>query len=374
VTNLRIIGEASNQHMVPSALVSHRPARPRTLMPREIWCGQDFAALHKGLNPHTPTPSADFATLADLRLHLYTLQNAWFVVGNGLDGTIVTADSRLVAEPSCFTDQRVAGPERDLMSFGLPVFELDDVFVGFDGAWNNYFHWLCYALARCHVANTVVPVSCQIVIPAYEPRPGGFRAAFSKATYEQSLQASGLADRLTRLPMGLYRARQLRFMWTLPRQPTEFLEVPAFDDMFATIRQQLHRRPDAPRRLLVSRAAAPNPRIDPEAARLVREMCIARGFTEIRFEEMDFNAQAQALYDADCIVAPHGAGLVNTLFGRNNLRVLELGSELDHDGSIRACFYQLTTNRGQTYMVLNGSQGEINPDAMTTALDMLCGS
>ena len=374
MTSLRITGPVSIAHMQPSSLVFHREAKPRTKLPIPVWNGQNFAALHKGMDSYSPTPSEDFARLADLSLNLYTLENAWFVVGNGLDGMIVDADGQIIREPSCFTNPDVLGPERDLMAAGLPVFELDDVFVGFDGAWHNYFHWLCFALARSHVADALVPPGCQIVIPDYEPRPGGFHANYTKTNYEQSLQASGLADRLTKLPMGLYRARTLRFMWHQPRQPTEFLEIPAFYEVFASMRKKLSRRPDAPRRLLLSRAAAPSPRIGMDAARLVHAMCEARGFREVRFEDMDFNAQAQALFDADCIVAPHGAGLVNTLFGRDSLKVLELGTELDNNGSIRACFYQLATNRGQPYMVLNGSQGEINTATMTAALDMLCGA
>ena len=373
MTSLLISGRLSNAHMQSSSLVYHRSAKPRTKLPIPVTNGQDFSALHKGLDRYSATPTEDFAQLADLSLNMYTLENAWFAVGNGLDGMIVDSEGRMVEEPSCFCNPGVLGPEQDLMAAGLPVFELDDVFVGFDGAWNNYFHWLCFALARCHVANSLVPPECKIVIPEYEPRPGGFRPIYTKISHEQSLQASGLADRLTQLPMGLYRAKTLRFLWHLPRQPTEFLEIPAFYDLFSAMRKKLCRRPDAPRRLLLSRAAAPDPRIGVEAARLVHEMCEARGFSEVRFEQMDFNAQAQALFDADCIVAPHGAGLVNTLFGRDSLKVLELGTELDNDGSIRACFYQLATNRGQPYMVLNGTKGEINTDTMKCALDILCG-
>lgn len=370
--SLCITGRVSNEHMQPQSLLAHRPQGPRTRLPAKAWDGQDFAPMQKGLDRYSATPEQDFATLADLKLNLYTLENAWFVIANGLDGVILTEAGHLVEEPSCFADPTMTAPHQDLMALGLPVVEMNDVFVGSDGAWNNYFHWLCYGLARSRIAARVVPDTCQIVVPEYGPRPGGFQVAYTPTTYEQTLQASGLADRLTRLPIGLYHAKTLRFMWSLPRQPTEFLELPEFYEMFASIRATLKHRPDAPRRLLVSRAGARDPRIGAEAAKLVQDMCLARGFALVRFEDMDFNAQAEALYNADCIVAPHGAGLVNTLFGRDTLRVLELNSEMDGDGSTRACFYQITTNRGQPYMTLNGSKGEIDAGRMAAALDFLC--
>ncbi len=371
---MRITGEVSVAHMATAATIYHRPAQPRTRLPQKIWPEQEFSALAKGFDRYSATPNRDFATLAPLGFHLYELKDAWFAVGNGVDGLILTANGEKVAEPSCFTDGAVTKVGADLATLGLPVRgDLDDAYVGFDGAWHNYFHFLCYALARCHAAEPCLPPGCQMVIPEYEERPGGFEIAYRQATYEQAIRLSGLAERLTRLPMGLYRAKTLRFLWSVPRQPTEFLEIPQFSHMFAGMRRHLRHRPDAPRRLLLSRAGARDPRIGQEAAELVQGMCLARGFTVMRFEEMDLIGQAEALFNADCIVAPHGAGLVNTLFGRDELRVLELGSELDGDGSLRACFYQTATNRGQPYMILNGTAGEIEPERLAMALEKLCG-
>lgn len=372
VTALHITFEASIAHMRPEFTIWHRPAQPRVKLPQPVWPGQSFAALAKGFDRYSATPSQDFAQLSDLQFHLFALPGAAFVIGNGVDGLIVRQDSNKIAEPACFTDSSVSKLGLDLTSLGLPIRYLDDIFVGFDGAWQNYFHFLCYSLARCNTVNPYLPQSCQIVIPRFEQRPGGFEMAYQESTYRQAIQLSGLAERLTQLPMGVYVCKTLRFMWSLPRQPTEFLDMPPFYHFFAQMRAKLRYQPEAPRRLLLSRANARDPRIGAEAAELVQAICLARGFTVVHFEDMDFLAQAEALYNADCIVAPHGAGLVNTLFGRDELKVLELATELDGDGSVRACFYQICANRGQPYMILNGSQGEINVERLTQALDFLC--
>jgi hypothetical protein len=143
--------------------------------------------------------------------------------------------------------------------------------------------------------------------------------------------------------------------------------------VFDTIRAGLVSDPASPRRLLVSRDGASDPRIGTQARDLVRSMCVARGFKIVEFEGMDLRSQAQALFNADCIVSPHGAGLANLSFGRSDLRVLELNTELDGDGSVRACFFQVATEGGQTYMTLNGSGGEIDTARLSAALDICCG-
>jgi hypothetical protein len=372
MTSLTVRGTRSFKDVSSSERVFHRQAGPRGVQPVPLWPGHDYTSLFKGYCSHVPDPAALAATRPELSLYLNTMQNAWFTIANGLDGVIFDHDGWLVGEPSCFHDSELTAPGRDLVAELGPVVELDDVFIGHDAAWGNYFHFLCYTAARCHMANKRVPSSCQLIIPDYRSRHGRSNLSYSEATYDQAFSLTGLADRVTRLPTGLYHANTLRFFWTEPHDPTQILDAPEFLLLFDDIRRSLTIDPRAPRRLLVSRDAAPDPRMGFEARDLVRRMCADRGFTIIRFEEMDLRAQAQALYNADCIVAPHGAGLINTLFGRSDLRVLELNTELDGNGSMRAWFFQLAALRDQTYMALNGSRGEIMPATLARALDICC--
>lgn len=372
MTRLIIGPPRSFRDISHSERIFHRPSAPRDVFPVPVWPTQNFTPLFKGYWTNVADPMAMAATKLELSLYLNTMTDAWFTIGNGGDGVVFDRDGGLVVEPSCFRNDALFQLGRDLTAEMTPVVELDDVFIGNDAAWGNYYHFLCYGLARCHLANQRLPSTCQLIMPDYQSRRGISNLAFSEAAYEQAFVLGGLTQRVTRLPPGLYHANTLRFLWTEPHAPTEILDVPEIHSYFDEVRAGLTRDPAAPRRLLLSRDGSSDPRIGAEASELVRTMCVARGFVIVRFEDMDFKAQAQALYNADCIVAPHGAGLINILFGRSDLKVLELNTELDGNGSIRACFFQIAASRGQPYMVLNGSRSEINSATLARALDICC--
>lgn len=190
--------------------------------------------------------------------------------------------------------------------------------------------------------------TCILAMPDYRSRTQCFNLTYSQTTSDKAFALGGLEQRVTSLPVGLYHARKLRFLWSKPSEPTGSLGVPNLRSLFSHIRANLTFDARAPRRLLFSREDAVEPRVGDAARDLMRRMCLERGFTIMRFEHMDLCAQAPALFNTGCIVAPHGAGLVNTLFGRDDLRVLELNSELDGDGSMRACFFQIATERNQS--------------------------
>lgn len=373
MSGLTIKGALSFKDTSSSERVFHRRSCPRDVSPLPLWPGHDYTRLFRGYGSNVSDPTALAVTKSELSLYLNTMKDAWFTIGNGRDGVIFSRDGWLVQEPSCFHNSTLTAPGLDLIDEISPIVELDDVFIGIDAAWGNYYHFLCYGVARCHMANRLVPPSCQLIVPDYETRIGKSNLAFSKTSYDQAFFLSGLADRVTRLPPGLYHANTLRFFWTEPHDPVEIFDAPAFLSCFDDMRRSLVIDPAAPRRLLVSRDAASDPRMGVAARDLVRTMCAARGFAIIRFEELDLKSQAQALYNADCIVAPHGAGLINILFGRTDLRILELNVELDGNQSTRACFFQMSALRGQSYMALNDSQSEINPATLARALDICCG-
>jgi hypothetical protein len=371
IPRLQIQGVRSANGAGHAQRVFHRPAALRTHLPTPLWPGQDFLPLMKGYRRHAPDPRAEFYDRPELSLYLTTLDDAWFVIDNGIDGMVLDRDGFIINETAMFRHGDLSRTGRDLTAEITPLTELDDVFVGNDAAWHNYFHVRCYGVARCHFVQDLVPAGCLLVMPDYASRAQYSSLAYSQATYDQAMAYSGLAQRVSRLKIGLYRARKLRFLWTNPPEPTDSLETPAPSSMFAEIRASLTRDEAAPRRLLVLRDGV-EPRMDDDARALTQRMCLERGFTVVRFEQMDLRAQAQAVFNADCIVAPHGAGLVNMLFGQGHLRVLELHAELDGDGSLRACFFQIAAERSQQYMVLNGSRGEINAATLARALDICC--
>jgi len=107
--------------------------------------------------------------------------------------------------------------------------------------------------------------------------------------------------------------------------------------------------PDRPgkrnRRIYISRKNSENRRILNEADLVLR---LARlGFVRYELEKMNVAKQIELFHDAEMVVAPHGAGLVNLLFAEK-AKVLELFS----GPLIRPHYYFLSKARGHDYSCL----------------------
>ena len=152
-----------------------------------------------------------------------------------------------------------------------------------------------------------------------------------------------------RVPPGRYRARRIHYLWTEPRLPTDLLYLDRFYQVFAEMRFNININERWPKRLIVFRAKTTNERISTPDRVLIEDLAIRRGFHRVFLEEMTYAEQMEAFFNAEAVVAPHGAGLANILFGRRSLRVLEINSDLDSAGYIRACFYQIAVQRGLAY-------------------------
>ena len=115
-----------------------------------------------------------------------------------------------------------------------------------------------------------------------------------------------------------------------------------------------------------------NPRISATNTALVEELASRHGFTTLHPHELDFRAQAEALFNAECVVGVHGAGFTNILFGPSSLRVLELNLRLDGETLPRPWFYVLAHGRRQRYMMLDSDAGDLTRDRLQAVIGMLC--
>jgi hypothetical protein len=348
-------------------VVSLQPSKGAFRPPLPAYPTQDLSPLASRL-PRFRTQGSQ-PLMPAVRLDMVTIRNGWFAIGDRLDGLVLTDDRKAVRETAMFT-RLVDGPERQ-RPIDLPVSEvaLDDVFLGFDGGWVNWYHWLCFALGRSAIAAGLLGERTEIVLPDYSARqPVGFGAD----TWTQSLGAFGLAGTVRLLPPGLYRAGAIRLLWTTPDEPTDLTYLDAFQDVFARVRRGLRTRPQSPRRLLLSRAGAGDTRIDAREAALVEDVAGRNGFTTLHPHELDFHAQAAALFNAECVIGVHGAGLTNILFGPGTLRVLELNLRLDGETLPRPWFYLLAQSRRQRYMMLDRDAGDLSRDRLQAAIDALC--
>lgn len=117
-------------------------------------------------------------------------------------------------------------------------------------------------------------------------------------------------------------------------------------------------------RIYVSRAQARRRRVvnEPE----VIAALTARGFSCVELEHLTWAEQIALFRGAKVVVAPHGAGLANTIFCEPTTRVVECFGR-DY---VNACFWQLATARGLDYeAVIPSEAGAITVDPKRNQLD-----
>lgn len=338
-------------------------------LPPPLYHGQDTGVLVKRLPQATGADGVP--VVPAVRLDFHTVRNGWFVVGDGLDGLVLTADRRLVRFTGMFSDPSRADNATPELAVPVADIEFESVFVGFDAAWMNWFHWVCFAMARSALAAGLLPPSCPIILPDYAVRPGTTEIRFSEATWRQSLQAFGLNRRVTLLPPGLYHAREIRFPWTRSRQPTDLTLLDAFQDLFRAVRRRLPRRSDLPRRVFILREAGRNQRITAEESALLDRVAERYGFVRVSFESMDFMAQMEIMWNAEAVIGVHGAGLTNLLFAGDRTKIIEINLPLDSPIYLRPWMYLLAHGRRLPYNFLNSAAGDLTETRLAAAFDSL---
>ena len=71
------------------------------------------------------------------------------------------------------------------------------------------------------------------------------------------------------------------------------------------------------------------------------------GFQRFDLEAMSVSEQIKLFHDAECVVGPHGAGLVNIAFCRQGTKVIEINTPY----RTSTCFYDIAHYRGLRYLL-----------------------
>ncbi len=115
--------------------------------------------------------------------------------------------------------------------------------------------------------------------------------------------------------------------------------------------------PNLPTRFYLSRRDAPKRRALRNEAELA-EALAARGCPELVMSELSLEDQVGAFARAECIVAPHGAGLVNLMFAPPGARLLKIMAENYRHGH----FFRLAQVRGMSYSQVLARVAQVDPN------------
>ena len=342
-------------------------------LPRPAFEGQNLGGLIGGLPSASLTMREGSLFAPATSLDLYTIENGIFFVGHQLDGTILTEDGRPVHQTAAFRGLKAAGEAAETVLHLPEPYLLDEAFVGFDGAWRNYFHWMCFGLTKSFLAARHLDPAVVIAVPDYAEARRTAAISYSQATWEQSLEFSGLATRVTPLPAGVYRVRKLHFFWTTPRKPTDILYLDAFKSVFDVMAE--HALPPAKEfeSIYLARARNVSSRLAPGPGEILSRVLERRGFRTVSFEGADLQQQVSIFTHARRVVSPHGAGLSNTLFHRGGLRMLEINKPLDGGDTFRPWFFVTAAIRNHPYVTLDSAMQDFSEAHVECAIAALDG-
>lgn len=310
--------------------------------------------------------------VGSLRGSIYHLRNAKIIVGGENSSLILTEDNKLVLEPSCFTS--VASRQSKSYPVTIDVLSeqrnLYSLAVGFDRAWNNYYHWLLFAIGRGRFAQSQIDPIIPIGVPAYNCAMGDIR--FSADTYRASLDGLMAGRPVIELEEGLYHIENLYFFWTHPYAPTDSLEFQSFLAPFCDLgKAAIFSEDNGNARYYFSRAKASESRIMEQEAVQLDEILAAYAFETIFLETLSFKQQVELAANAKVILAPHGAGLTNLIFSNPDTKIIELNRRLHGESIMRPWFYQLASLKNLSYLGIDMDRDD-KYDTLRSALhDML---
>lgn len=343
---------------IPSVQVA-QIEQEKFFMPIPAYPDQEMRRFYHGLNLYRARTDINThrTFIPQINLFLFTLENARFVLYPGLDGLILNEQDQVVTEPSCFCQHMLYKQAQRLPDM-LVRDTLETVFLGFDAAWGNYYHWMLYGISKTQIAQSLFasePVS--LVVPDIEEVSKNRHLSFSKQVFETSLRLARLDNQVTRLKDGLYQAKKLHFFWHLPTMPELYLNLQEPHQHFDKIQVPYH--PELPTRFYISREKSQNSRVTEEQQRVIDPVLNDMGFEKVFLETMDIETQIALFRQAKYIIAPHGAGLANLVFASAGTKILELNRPLDGQPHLRNCFYLIAARRKLPYMVVDLEQEKL---------------
>jgi len=117
-----------------------------------------------------------------------------------------------------------------------------------------------------------------------------------------------------------------------------------------------HLKKTEPKRIFIGRNPTKHRKLENESE--VMDILSGYGFEKYLLEELTVKEQAELFYNAEFVIAPHGAGLVNLLFSQNKTKVLELFSEEYLCNNLQI----IAKAKSQDYFYLVSKQAKTRPE------------
>lgn len=208
----------------------------------------------------------------------------------------------------------------------------------------NYWHWMAESLARLSLVSDVPDGTYYLV------------NSLQNNFVRQSLEIMGidLAKCIEVDKIGSIFCRNL----FLPSKMGDF-DQKGLLFLRDKIKKAITPNSDSPKRLFISRSASRVVENESDVLDLLGRY----GFTSVKCEKLSFVDQVKMFYNVEAVVAPHGAGLTNLLFAKDNTKVLELRSTKYFGRT----YYYLSNHLGFDYYSLYG-KGEIPKTAEQVSL------
>lgn len=223
----------------------------------------------------------------------------------------------------------------------------------------EFFHWFTDYLPRV------------LGLEAYERRTGKKPAVLlppdPPAWLTDSLAWAGVEDkRWITYPGGRVHVDELvvpsmrRHAYDDAFKGWSIVSPAALRELRDRIRDVVGATPSSDERVYVSRADSDSRRVSNED--MVLNALRDRGFERHVLSEYSLAEQVELFAGADAVVGPHGAGLVNTVYG-DDLTVVELFGD-----TVNPCYYSIVTGLGYDYSYLrcepSGADMRVDVDAL----------
>lgn len=238
---------------------------------------------------------------------------------------------RVISEDEKYEISSFRGNASNLSSKNSTIEIKNGVHLVSDWGGTNYWHWIISSLSRLCLLTDVPDDSIYII------------NSLNNKFVLDSLRVMGI-DPKKCVEADKFQCAYCKKLF-LPSPMGDFDKIGLLF-LRNKIRERIIPEQNYPSRVYISRRKNRMVENETEVTDLLKKI----GFVVIKCEDLSFEEQVKTFSNADVVIAPHGAGLTNLLFAKDNTKVLELRSP-QYFGR---CYYYLSNHLGFQYYSLYG--------------------